>query len=53
LSETSYVITAAPSTGQDDSICRTLTLNHRTLKGYDSITVASSLDVGTVKRCWK
>jgi type IV pilus assembly protein PilE len=53
LSETSYVITAAPSTGQDDSICRTLTLNHRTLKGYDSITLPASLNAETVKRCWK
>jgi type IV pilus assembly protein PilE len=48
-----YVLLAAPLGGQDDDVCRTLTLNQRTVKGYDSITNPDNLVAATVKKCWK
>jgi type IV pilus assembly protein PilE len=48
-----YVIQAFPLGGQDDDICRTLTLNQQTIKGYDSLTPPAPLDPATVRLCWK
>jgi type IV pilus assembly protein PilE len=51
----SYVLTASPLGGQDDTVCRVLTLTNRTEKGYDSLTPtpSSPLDPTIVKKCWK
>jgi type IV pilus assembly protein PilE len=51
----SYVLTATPLGGQDDTVCRVLTLTHRTEKGYDSLTPTPStpLDANILRRCWK